>query len=151
MSHIIKPENVFFDIDAKDADEALRFFAKKACELGVSDDEQDVLKAFRARESEGSTGMAYGCAIPHAQSDSIKHSCIMIGRFAGPIEWSTMDGSAVKVAIAILTADVSTMHLSLLSKVAAKLMDPKFVEMIQTSDDAQGIADEIAAVIHDED
>lgn len=151
MSHIIKPENVFLSVDASTADEALQFFAKKAVELGVSDDEATVLASFRAREAEGSTGMAYGCAIPHAQSDVIKHSCIMIGRFAGNIEWSTMDGSQVKVAIAILTADVSTMHLSLLSKVAAKLMDPSFVELIQTGDDVQKIVDEIAAVIHDED
>ncbi len=142
MSDFIKASNVFFDVPAADVDEALAFLSDKAIELGLSDDRDAVLAAFKARESEGTTGMMGGFAIPHAKSDAIKDAAILVAKFAGDVKWDSMDGSAIKVAIALLVpgGEAGTTHMQLLSKVAALLLDDKFRDEIKGASDAEAVA-----------
>ena len=103
MADFVKSSHVFLDNPAKNVDEALEFLSKKMVELGYADDEKAVLDAFKARESEGTTGMMDGFAIPHAKSDAIKQTAVLLVKFAGDIEWESMDKKPIKVAIAICT------------------------------------------------
>ena len=66
MSSYINSAHVFLDVPAATVDEVFAFLSDKAIELGISDDRDAVLEAFKAREALGSTGMTGGFAIPHA-------------------------------------------------------------------------------------
>ncbi len=147
MSDLVQASHVFLDNPATSVDEALAFLAEKAVELGVAQDAKGVLDALKAREAEGTTGMMDGFAIPHAKSDAIEKAAVMVVKFSGDVEWESMDGSSIKVAIALFVpgAEAGTMHLQLLSKVAVLLMGEAFRSSIAGSDDAQAIADCINA------
>lgn len=128
MSDFVQASHVFLDNPAKTVDEALAFLSAQAVALGIAEDERAVLDAFKAREAEGTTGMMEGFAIPHAKSETIKQASVMVVKFAGDVEWESMDGKPIRVAIALCVpgGEAGTTHLQLLSKVAVMLMDEKF-------------------------
>ena len=128
MSDFVQASHVFLDNPAKTVDEALAFLSAQAVALGIAEDERAVLDAFKAREAEGTTGMMEGFALPHAKSETIKQASVMVVKFAGDVEWESMDGKPIRVAIALCVpgGEAGTTHLQLLSKVAVMLMDEKF-------------------------
>ena len=54
---MIKENYIFFDIDAKNKEEALDFISSKAFEYGITDDKEGLLGDFLKREEEYSTGL----------------------------------------------------------------------------------------------
>lgn len=145
MSEFLEASHVFLDNPATNVDEALDFISAKAVELGIADDKQATLDAFKAREAEGTTGMMEGFAIPHAKGDAIKKVAVMVVKFSGDVEWETMDKKPIKVAIALLVpgGEVPATHLQLLSKVAVMLMDESFRSATVADADAASIAERI--------
>lgn len=142
MADYVKSSHVFLDNPAKNVDEALEFLSKKMVELGYADDEKAMLDAFKARESEGTTGMMDGFAIPHATSDAIKQTAVLLVKFAGDIEWESMDKKPIKVAIEICTPreEKGTTHLQLLSEVAIMLTKESFRSDLLNCDDSEKLA-----------
>lgn len=146
MADLLSKESVFFDNPSATVDEVLEFLSQKAVELGLAGDKTQLLEAFKARESQGSTGMVGGFALPHAKSAAVSHDAVMVVKFAHELDWKSMDNKPIKAAIAILTpADSAGAHLAVLAKIAAMLMQPAFCETILTSQDA----DEIVRAIND--
>ena len=145
MSDFVTASNVFLDVPATNVDEALDFLAGKAIELGIAEDKTAVLAAFKEREAEGTTGMMGGFAIPHAKTDAIKEAAVFVAKFGSDVAWESMDGSPIKVAIALLVpgGEAGTTHLQLLSKVAVMLMNETFRANILGYDTAEAIAAEI--------
>jgi PTS system fructose-specific IIA component len=116
-------------------------------ELGIADDKDAILAAFNEREAQGPTGMVSGFALPHAKSTAIEEVAVVVVKFADDVEWKSMDGNTVKVAIAIFVPDdeATTTHLAVLAKIAGLLMQPAFCDLISNSTDA----DEIIAAIEE--
>ena len=73
---MIKENYIFFDIDAKNKEEALDFVSSKAFEYGITDDKDGLLGDFLKREEEYSTGLQDEFAIPHAKSTHAKEVAI---------------------------------------------------------------------------
>ena len=144
MSEYINASQVFLDNPATSVDEVLEFLAKKAVELGLSDDEAGVLEAFKAREAMGTTGMQGGFALPHCKSAVVKDAAIYVVRFADAIEWKSLDGKPIKMALALFAPD-GDVHLTLLSTVATMLTDESVRSKLLAAADAEAIA----AVIND--
>ncbi len=142
MSEYISASHVFTDCRAASIDEALGFFSEKTVELGYATNVNAVFEAFKAREAEGTTGMTGGFAIPHAKTSDVKEAAILLAKFAGEIEWPSMDDVPVKCAIALLIpADqAGTTHLRLLSKIAVLLMDSHKREAILNEEDPEKLA-----------
>lgn len=145
MSDFVKVSHVYLNNSSANVDEALAFLSDKAVELGIAEDRDAVLAAFKEREAEGTTGMMGGFAIPHAKSDAIKDAAILVVKFAGDVEWESMDGKPIRVAIALLVpgGEAGTTHLKLLSKVAVLLMDDAFRSAVLAAAAADAIADAV--------
>ena len=142
MSAIVPASHVFLANPATSVDEVLQFLADEAVELGVTDDVEATFAAFKAREAEGTTGMMGGFAIPHCKSDIVKEATLMVVKFAGDVEWDSMDNAPIKCAICLLipAAQAGDVHLQLLSHVAVLVMDEHFRANVLASDDAEQIA-----------
>ena len=120
---------------------------KKALELGITEDEAAVLAAFKAREAEGTTGMMAGFAIPHCKSLAVNGASIIVVKFAGDVEWKSMDDVPIRVAIALLVPDnkAGTTYLRMLSQLAVMLMQEEFRERVLATNDPE----ELAAIVNE--
>ena len=143
MSEYIKASQVFMDNPATTVDEVLDFLAAKAIEAGLSDDRAAVLEAFKAREAMGTTGMQGGFAIPHCKSAAVNDAAILVVKFAGDVEWKSLDGKPIKMAVALFAPD-GDVHLTLLSTVATMLTDESNRSKLLAAESAE----EIAAIIN---
>ena len=146
MSDYIKASQVYLNNPATNVEETLEFLAKKAVENGISDDEAAVLEAFKAREAMGTTGMQGGFAIPHCKSAAVNDAAIYVVKFAGDVEWESLDGKPIKTAVALFAPD-GDVHLTLLSTVAGMLTDESVRSKINAADDPEAIAAVINAAM----
>ena len=142
MSEFVPVSHVLLDQSAGSVDEVLRLLADKAVELGLSSDADGVYDAFKAREAEGTTGMMGGFAIPHAKSDAITTSGVIVAKFSDGVAWDSMDDAPITCAIALLSpaSEAGTGHLQLLSKVAVLLMDEGFRTKMHEAADVEKIS-----------
>lgn len=82
-------------------------------------DSQAARQAVREREERLSTGIGYGIALPHAKTDAVTTTTAALVTCANPVEYDSLDGKPVEIAILILgrNTDVRT-HLQLLGKLS---------------------------------
>lgn len=146
MSEYINASHIFLDNPATNVDEVFEFLAEKAVELGLSDDKDGILAGFKDRESLGTTGMQGGFAIPHCKSSVVKDAAIYVIKFAGKVDWDSLDGKPIKMAVALFSPD-GDVHLTLLSTVATMLMDESVRSKLLAAADAEAIADIINAAM----
>ncbi|NQX83340.1 MAG: PTS sugar transporter subunit IIA [Mycoplasmataceae bacterium] len=95
---------------------------------------KELIDGFKKREKQSSTALVDGFAIPHTVNSEIKEPKIIILQKSDIKNWKTIDGSKVDTVIAIIVPkNGRNNHLLILSKLSAKLVDPKFSKMIKTS------------------
>lgn len=114
----------------KTQEEVFQKLSELVVENGYANSVDAVLAALRARESEGTTGMMDGFAIPHAKSDTILKPGVAVMKLQDGIDWDSMDGKTTNaiVALFIPESEVGATHLQLLSKLARLLMRLEFKE-----------------------
>lgn len=142
MNDFIKAENIFLDVQACNVNEALHFISKQAEKLEVTQDANQVYQAFQAREEEGTTGTIGGFAIPHAKSQSITSTNVIVVKFQNELTWESLDNNPINTAIALLVPDneANTTHIKLLSHIAMLVMEEDFRNYISQTSNALDIA-----------
>lgn len=123
---LIQDKNILLNTSYETKFELLDSISKHASNEGISKNKDNLLNAFLAREKLGSTGMVEGFAIPHAQTEDIVESSIIIVRNkVGIKDWETMDGNEVKLVFAILVPinGAKDKYLKILADLSRKLMN----------------------------
>lgn len=146
MGDFVKPELIFLDKTFTKKDDLLVFLSEEAAKAGIAVDAASAKAAFDQRESEMSTGVVDGFAIPHAKSDAITQASVIVIRSDKIIEdWESIDEKPINIAIALLVPDseAGTTHIKLLSKVAVMLMDETFRDFVRAAKDSDAVAREI--------
>ena len=140
---LVRAEHIFISEPLATRDDVLTFISARAVELGMSDDAEALMQAFLKRESDGSTAMMDGFAIPHAKTDAVKDAGVIVVKTVGGISaWEGMDAQPVTCAIALLAPEshAGTTHIRLLSQVAQALMDEDFRAHCKAESDPEAIA-----------
>ena len=125
---MIKENYIFFDIDAKNKEEALDFVSSKAFEYGITDDKDGLLGDFLKREEEYSTGLQDEFAIPHAKSTHAKEVAIFFVKCKNELDWETLDDS----------------------KVATSLLEDEFKEKVKSSTDKAELKEYILKIMKED-
>jgi PTS system nitrogen regulatory IIA component len=100
-----------------------------------------VLEIILARESEASTGVGDGIAIPHVRSPLVfagEPPAIALCFLAQPIEFDAIDHQPVTTLFVMMTPTVQ-IHLQLLSRLSVALHDPAFVAVLARRAEAAAV------------
>jgi len=107
LSDHIRPE-LCLELKATTKDEALREIVAAVKAAGVLADTEGFHQKILHRETQASTAIGLGVAIPHASHDELKAITIAVGRSARGIDFGAPDGSPVQLVFMIgITADRS--------------------------------------------
>ncbi|PRR80944.1 PTS system fructose-specific EIIABC component [Clostridium vincentii] len=149
---MLNEKNVFLNVEIETKVDLFKFLAKKAVENGVATDEGGLLKDLLARESEDSTGIEDGFAIPHAKSANVIKPSIFYIKTKKELEWETFDGSNVRYIFSLMVPEENenNIHLMMLSKLATCLMEDDFKQEIISSDDKSSLIKYISAKMKEE-
>jgi fructose-specific phosphotransferase system IIA component len=108
------------------------------------------LNAVRERESQVSTGVGFGIAIPHGISDCVRVPSIAVGRLARGIDFDAIDGQPVDLVflLAIPANYGDRLYLRTLSHLARLLAHPEFRQELLAAGSAGELLDVVARRAH---
>ncbi|MDJ0090463.1 PTS sugar transporter subunit IIA [Pantoea allii] len=132
VADLLNQACVFMNLEAKNKDEVIEKLTASLCELNIISNKDGFIHDVMLREALGSTGFENQIAIPHGKSLWVNETRIAVAKLASPVEWETMDDSAVRLVIlfAVKEADSGAGHIKLLAKISIALGDDDVVEAL---------------------
>lgn len=132
IADVLTEDLICLEMKAKTKAEAIvelsKILEQKGSIVSVDGFTKDVFQ----REKEGMTGIGNGLAIPHGKSESVRKTCLAVGKVSTPLLWESLDSQPVKVIIlfAVKDTDANTVHIKLLQKVAMLLAEETFIDTL---------------------
>ncbi|MBD2830828.1 fructose-specific PTS transporter subunit EIIC [[Kitasatospora] papulosa] len=135
MSELITAELVDLDLSAETKSEAARSLAERMVSAGRVTDLDGFLADVAAREAQMPTGLDGGIGIPHCRSEHVAAPTLAFGRSRRGIDFGAADGPADLVFLIAAPAGADDDHLTILSSLARRLMDPGFTDALRAEAD----------------
>ncbi|MGW0787773.1 PTS fructose transporter subunit IIABC [Streptomyces sp. NPDC002911] len=140
MSELITAELVDLDLSADTKSEAARSLAGRMVAAGRVTDLDGFLADVAAREAQMPTGLDGGIGIPHCRSEHVAAPTLAFGRSSRGIDFGAPDGPADLVFLIAAPAGADDDHLTILSGLARRLMDPGFTGALRVEGDPAAAA-----------
>jgi mannitol/fructose-specific phosphotransferase system IIA component (Ntr-type) len=136
---------IVLDLKAKDKKGAIRELIQRLVTEGriKDDDGRKVEKAVNKRESQGSTGIGKGLAIPHAKDCSHIHQILgVFARSVNGVSFEAVDGGLVHLIFLVVSPENhAEEHLSIMRKIATLHRDEKTLKFLITTNSVDSIVE----------
>lgn len=144
LGQLFSPENIKLNLESEEKDELF----EELTDLYVSNDtsigREVILTAIRSREEKLSTGIKKGIALPHARIIGLPQPKGIIGISKKGIEYEALDGNPVYLVFMILsTVEDYSLHLKILNRLSALLLNPKLLEDLFMETSGNGVYETI--------
>ncbi|MRH42045.1 PTS fructose transporter subunit IIA [Aquibacillus halophilus] len=146
ITDLLKKDTIIIELESKTKSSVIDELINKLNEAGRLNDKEVFKEAILERESQSTTGIGEGIAIPHAKTAAVKTPAIVFGRSTKGIDYESLDGQPSHLFFMIAASEgANQTHLETLSRLSSFLMDDKFRQKLEgaTSDD------EIFKIIND--
>jgi len=150
LSDIIIGDAVVPRLEAKDRDEAIAELVESLAAAGAISKQKvkDVAKAILQRESQATTGIGKGVALPHAKLKGIKKPLGTVGCSPEGIDFSALDSKPVYSVILLLSSpDDPDEHLQAMECIFKHVQRDIFRKFLRQSETKEAIVD----LIHEAD
>ncbi|MCQ6267237.1 fructose-specific PTS transporter subunit EIIC [Fictibacillus sp. WQ 8-8] len=146
ITELITKETIKLHLESKEKADVIDELVQKLDEAGKLNNRKAFKEAIMARESQSTTGIGEGIAIPHAKTAAVQFPAIAFGRSVDGLDYDSLDGQPSKLFFMIAASEgANNEHLETLSRLSAFLMDMKFREGLLHAKDE----DEIIAMINE--
>lgn len=137
LSKLIAPECVVLNVDKPTKAEVIGLLVDTLKASGALADTKLLFKDIMKREELASTGLGFGCAVPHAHSAALDKTVVSVARLSHPLDFGSPDGELVRLVFLMAgPKDSAGLHLKLLSKLARLLHDPQLRQELMTVETA---------------
>ncbi|MEU2070057.1 PTS fructose transporter subunit IIABC [Streptomyces anulatus] len=140
MSELITAELVDLDLSATTKDAAARSLAERMVAAHRVTDLDGFLADVATREAQMPTGLDGGIGIPHCRSEHVNAPTLAFGRSGAGIDFGAADGPADLIFLIAAPAGADDDHLTILSGLARRLMDPEFTAALRAGTDPRAVA-----------
>jgi len=114
-------------LESIDKEECFEEMIDLLARAGRVTDRAGALEAVRRRESQGTTGIGGGVAIPHGKHESVSSLVAALGTSPDGIEFDAVDGEPVRVVFLLLApVDDPGPHVRALAEIARLVQTPGF-------------------------
>ena len=141
MSDLITAPLVDLELEAPDRTAATRSLAQRLVAAGRVTDLEGFLSDVAAREAQMPTGLEGGIGIPHCRSEHVTQPSLGFGRSKGGIDFGAPDGPAHLIFLIAAPAGGGSDHMTILAKLARKLVHASFKDSLHDAGDPQAIVD----------
>jgi fructose-specific phosphotransferase system IIA component len=121
IQELIKKNSIIIDLKASDKTEALNSIARFLCSINGLTNTEEICAKIIERETEMSTGIGFGIAIPHGRLNGINKLCMAAARSEKGIDFDALDDQPVRLIFMMVspanTSEEHTLALSLLSRI----------------------------------
>ncbi|MEQ6376925.1 fructose-specific PTS transporter subunit EIIC [Bacillaceae bacterium S4-13-56] len=127
ITDLLKLDTIELDLRARSKSDAIDELVNQLDRAGRLADKEKYKEEILARESQSTTGIGEGVAIPHAKTDAVRTPSIAFGRSKEGIDYEALDGQPSHLFFMIAaTAGANNDHLDTLARLSSMLMDTSF-------------------------
>ncbi len=145
---LLEGDLIIEDLRATNKEGVIRELTELLARRGKVKDVDDLVRVVLDRESQGSTGIGDGIAIPHAKSRAVARTLVVFGRSRRGVDFQTLDGKPADLFFLLVSPeDQPGEHLKSLARISRILRNAELRERLRASRDSE----EIRKLIYDED
>jgi len=124
---LFREDSIIMECNLNDKVEIIQYLASIANNTNRITDIEPFVQSVLHRESEFSTGVGYGVAIPHGKSSVVNEAFVLFCR-VDDVDWNSLDGTSVNMVfmIGVPEQDTTNEHLKILALLSRKLMKEDF-------------------------
>ena len=130
---LLKADAISLNASVSTKDEAIDKMVALHAGAGNLNDAETYKGAILARESQSSTAIGEGIAVPHAKSDSVKVPGLAAITVPGGVDYGAPDGMPSDILFMIAAPLDGDLHLEILSRLMVMLMDPAFCAKLRAA------------------
>lgn len=132
ISELLVPEVMILDLKAKTKQAAFEEMINRLYEAGRITDKKVFLEGILARESQTTTGLGDGIAMPHAKNSAVKMPTVAFARSTAGVDYQAMDGQPVHLLFMIaVPANANNTHLAALASLSRYLLQDGFMDKLK--------------------
>lgn len=144
ITQLLTKETVILDLKATTKETVISELIDQLDRAGNLKDREAFTNDILARETQSTTGIGDGIAIPHAKSAAVHVPGIVFGRSSAGIDYESLDGQPAHLFFMIAASEgANNDHLEALSRLATFLMDANFRDKIIQATTIEGILDAV--------
>jgi fructose-specific phosphotransferase system IIA component len=140
LDNLVTADLVVLDLAATDRTSVIEAMADRLDAAGRLTDRSGFVAAVLAREAEtGGTGMESGIAIPHAKHAGVTEPSVVLARVPEGVDFGAADAPADLVFLIAAPAGADDVHITVLSKLARRLVHDSFRTALRDAPTAEAI------------
>ena len=147
LSEYVEPDLVVTDIRPGDTADILGQLVAPLAADRSRPGGGGILDALVARESILSTGIGHGVAVPHAITESVDTTRLIVGVTRSGVDFHAIDGALVYVFFVLISPPerhAKATHIKLLARIARLARHSELVSMLRDCESPEQIVDGIA-------
>ncbi|MFD1465707.1 fructose-specific PTS transporter subunit EIIC [Lapidilactobacillus mulanensis] len=134
IQDLLLKDAMIMDLKATTKEAAIDEMIARYHEVGVIGDVDNYRQAILKRESESTTGIGDGIAMPHAKVSSVKKAAVLFAKSDAGVEYNALDGQPVHLFFMIAAPEgANNAHLQALSALSSLLINPDLVAQLKTA------------------
>ena len=132
ITDLLNEESIRLNAAASSKKEALNQIINLINQTGNITNKEEYKEIVFKREEQGTTGIGEGIAIPHGKSSKVKKATLAAMVIPNGVEFEALDNKKVNLMFLIAAPETKdNIHLEVLSRLSALLMDEKFREKLR--------------------
>ena len=137
ISELLQNESIALGRKPQDKADAIGQMVELLAKSGSLEDKKKFKQAILERERLSTTGIGEGIAIPHGKSSAVKRAALAAMVVPQGVDFASADGAPVHLLFMIAVPEEGAeLHLEVLERLAAMLMDEDFRKRLTAAKDA---------------
>ncbi|MCW1242650.1 MULTISPECIES: PTS fructose transporter subunit IIABC [Bacillus] len=138
ITELLKRDTVIMNLTASNKEAVIDELVEKLDGANRLNSKVEFKEAILKRESQSTTGIGEGIAIPHAKTKAVKQPAICFGRSVSGINYESLDGQPAHLFFMIAASEgANNTHLETLSRLSTLLMDEGFRKQLLEAKDEE--------------
>lgn len=138
ITELLKRDTVIMNLTASNKEAVIDELVEKLDGANRLNSKAEFKEAILKRESQSTTGIGEGIAIPHAKTKAVKQPAICFGRSVSGINYESLDGQPAHLFFMIAASEgANNTHLETLSRLSILLMDEGFRKQLLEAKDEE--------------
>jgi mannitol/fructose-specific phosphotransferase system IIA component (Ntr-type) len=145
LSRILTPDRIRVPIVAADKTAVITALIDVLASTGGLKNRDTALDSVLKRETERTTGIGYGLAIPHGKSDGCERLVMAAGKPQTPVDFQSLDGRPVNFVVLLVSPpDQTGPHIQALAKISRLMNIEDFRSAVDRARSAEDLYQAIA-------
>lgn len=132
IQDVLNKNVMLFDLQATDKEGVINEMVQSLVDNGVVTDFETFKTGIMNRETQTSTGLGDGIAMPHSKNEAVKEATVLFAKSNKGVDYASLDGQPTDLFFMIAAPEgANDTHLAALAELSKYLMKPGFADKLR--------------------